>query len=83
MSDSDEPLKDEAFSADMLLIEELVDELGLDHRPADSETILEVGNLEDTRVLAIRHGLFTSRPPAAASARLLLRSTPPVTLAAT
>jgi hypothetical protein len=60
MSDSDEPLKDEAFSADMLLIDELVDELGLDHRPADSETILEVGNLEDTRVLAIRHGSFTS-----------------------
>jgi hypothetical protein len=59
MSDSDEPLKDETFSADMLLIEELVDELGLDHWPADSETILEVGNLEDTRVLAIRHGLFT------------------------
>src|SRR4029453_7312639 len=59
MSDSDEPLKDEAFSVDMLLIEELVDELGLDHWPADSETILEVGNPEDTGVLAIRHGLFT------------------------
>ena len=59
MSDSDEPLKDETFSVDMLLIEELVDELGLDHWPADSETILEVGNFEDTRVLAIRHGLFT------------------------
>jgi hypothetical protein len=59
MSDSDEPLEDEAFLVDMLLIEEFVDELGLEHRPADSETILEVGSLEDTRVLAIRHGLFT------------------------
>ena len=59
MSDSDEPLEDEAFLVDMLLIEELVDELGLDHWPADSETILEVGSLEDTRVLAMRHGLFT------------------------
>jgi hypothetical protein len=56
---TDQQGKDEAFSVDMLLIEELVDELGLDHWPADSETILEVGNLEDTRVLAIRHGLFT------------------------
>ena len=59
MSDSDEPLEDEAFLVDMLLIEELVDELGLEHWPADSETILEVGSIEDTRVLAIRHGLFT------------------------
>src|SRR4029453_19007966 len=59
MSDSDEPHKDEAFLVDMLLIDELVDELGLDHWPADSETILEVGNLEDTRVLATRHGVFT------------------------
>src|SRR4029450_8396464 len=59
MSDSDEPHKDEAFLVDMLLIDELVDELGLDHWPADSETILEVGTLEDTRALATRHGLFT------------------------
>ena len=33
MSDSDEPLKDETFSVDMLLIEELVDELGPAVRP--------------------------------------------------
>src|SRR4030095_523032 len=58
MSDFDEPHKDEAFLVDMLLIEELVDELGLDHWPADSETILAVGNLEGTRGVAIRHGLF-------------------------
>jgi hypothetical protein len=56
---TDQQGQDDAFAADMLLIEELVDELGLDRWPGDSETILEVGNLEDTRVLAIRHGLFT------------------------
>ena len=56
---NDQQGQDDAFAADMLLIDELVDELGLDRWPADSETILEVGNLEDTRVLAIRHGLYT------------------------
>ena len=59
MPDSDQASEDEAFAADMLLIEELVDELGLDHWPGDSETILEVGDTEGTRILAIRHGLFT------------------------
>ena len=56
---SPQPSEDEAFSTDMLLIEELVEELGLDRWPGDSETILEVGDLEDTRVLAVRHELFT------------------------
>jgi hypothetical protein len=56
---TDQQGQDDAFAADMLLIEELVDELGLDRWPGDSETILEVGSLEDTRVLAIRHGVFT------------------------
>src|SRR5688572_5245093 len=56
---TDQQNEDDAFAADTLLIEELVDELGLDHWPGDSETILEVGDLEDTRILAIRHGLFT------------------------
>ena len=56
---SPQPSEDEAFSTDMLLIEELVEELGLDRWPGDSETILEVGDLEDTRTLAARHGLFT------------------------
>jgi hypothetical protein len=56
---SDQPSEDEAFLADMLLIEELVEELGLDRWPGDADTILEVGDLEDTRVLAVRHGLFT------------------------
>jgi hypothetical protein len=59
MPDSDQPIEDEAFSADMLLIEELVEELGLDRWPGDSEAILEVGDVENTRVLAVRHGLFT------------------------
>jgi hypothetical protein len=54
---SDRPGEDEAFLTDMLLIEELVEELGLDWWPGDSETMLEVGDLEDTRVLAVRHGL--------------------------
>ena len=56
---TDRQSDDDASAADMLLIEELVDELGLDRLPGDSETILEIGNLEDTRILAIRHGLFT------------------------
>lgn len=56
---ADRPSEDEAFLADMLLIEELVDELSLDRWPGDSETILEVGDLDGTRVLAVRHGLFT------------------------
>ena len=56
---TDQQGEDGAFAADMLLIDELVDELGLDRWPGDSETILEVGNLEDTRILAMRHGLFT------------------------
>jgi hypothetical protein len=59
MPDSDQSNEGEAFSVDMLLIEELVEELGLDRWPGDSETILEVGDLEATRVLAARHGLFT------------------------
>jgi hypothetical protein len=59
MSDSDQRSDDEGFSDDMLLIEELVDELGLDRWPSDADTILEIGNLEDTRILAVRHGLFT------------------------
>jgi hypothetical protein len=55
----DRPSEDDAFAADMLLIEELVDELGLDRWPGDPETILEVGDQENTRILAVRHGLFT------------------------
>jgi hypothetical protein len=59
MADSEQRSEDEAFSADMLLIEELIEELGLDRWPGDADTILEVGDLENTRLLAIRHGLFT------------------------
>jgi hypothetical protein len=56
---TDRQSDDDAFAVDMLLIEELVDELSLDRWSGDSETILEVGNLEDTRAVAIRHDLFT------------------------
>jgi hypothetical protein len=56
---SDQQGRDEAFSADMLLIEELVTDLGLSHWPDDADTILEVGDLENTIALAVRHGLFT------------------------
>jgi hypothetical protein len=59
MPDFDQPSENAAFSADMLLIEELIEELGLDRWPGDSETILELGDLGNTRVLAVRHGLFT------------------------
>jgi hypothetical protein len=55
----DQRSDDETLSADMLLINELVDGLRLSRWPGDSETILEVGNLEDTRILAVRHGLYT------------------------
>ncbi len=80
---TDQQSEDDAFAADMLLIDELVDELGLDRWPGDSETILEVGNLEDTRILAIRHGLFTSEMTSRGVARQPLCSTPPGMLAAT
>jgi hypothetical protein len=43
----------------MSLIDGLVHDLGLQRRPGDAETILEVGDFETTRVLAERHGLFT------------------------
>ena len=56
---SDQRSEDKTFSADMLLINELVEGLRLSRRPGDSETILNVGDSEDTRLLAVRHGLFT------------------------
>ena len=59
MSISDHQSQDEDFSADMRLIEELVRGLSLNHWPGDAETILEVGDLEVTRILAVRHDLFT------------------------
>ena len=81
MPDSDQSNEGEAFSADMLLIEELVEELGLDRWPGDSETILEVGDLENTRVLAVRHGLSPSRQRVAESDRQLRSSITRATLA--
>jgi hypothetical protein len=56
---SDQRAEDEEFSADMLQIQELADGLGLDRWPGDSDTILEIGDLENTRILAMRQGLFT------------------------
>jgi hypothetical protein len=56
---SDQRSEDETFSADMLLINELVDGLRLSRQPGDAEVILNVGDSEDTRLLAVHHGLFT------------------------
>jgi len=55
---SDQQNEDETFSADMLLIEKLVEQLRLSRYPGDSETILKIGDSEDTRILAVRHGFF-------------------------
>lgn len=56
---SDQQPHDETFPDDLLLIERLSKGLGLHRRPGDSEIILEVGDFEVTRILAVRHGLFT------------------------
>jgi hypothetical protein len=56
---SDQRSEDETFSADMLLINELVEGLRLSRLPGDSEAILNVGDSEDSRLLAVRHDLFT------------------------
>ena len=56
---TDQQSEDETFSADLLLIEKLVEQLRLNRYSGDSETILRVGDSEDTRILAVRHGLFT------------------------
>ena len=56
---SDQRSEDKTFSADIVLIEKLAERLRLSRRPGDSETILNVGDSEDTRLLAVRSGLFT------------------------
>jgi hypothetical protein len=50
---------DEAFSTDMQLIEELAAGLRMSRWPGDSDTIVELGDLEDTSILAVRNGVFT------------------------
>jgi hypothetical protein len=56
---SDQRSEDKTFSADIVLIEKLAEGLRLSRRPGDSETILNVGDSEDTRLLAVRSGRFT------------------------
>ena len=51
--------EDEGFSADRALIEALAKGLGLDRWPGDSDTLVELGDMENTRVLARRHGAFS------------------------
>ena len=50
---------DEGFSADKALIEALAKGLGLTRWPGDSDTLVELGDMENTRILARRHGTFT------------------------
>jgi hypothetical protein len=56
---ADRHSEDEAFSTDMQLIEELAAGLRLRHWPGDSDTIVELGGLEDTSILAARNGVFS------------------------
>jgi hypothetical protein len=56
---ADHQPRDDTFPDDMALIERLVRDLRMHRWPGDSETILEVGDMENTSVLAVRHGLFT------------------------
>ena len=51
--------EDEGFSADRALIEALAKGLRLDHWPGDLDTLVELGDMENTRILAHRHGTFT------------------------
>ena len=56
---ADQHSADEAFSTDMQLIEELAAGLRMSRWPGDSDTIVELGDLEDTSILAVRNGVFT------------------------
>ena len=51
--------EDEGFSADRALIEALAKGLGLTRWPGDPDTLVELGDMENTRILAHRHGTFT------------------------
>ena len=51
--------EDEGFSADRALIEALAKGLGLTRWPGDLDTLVELGDMENTRILAHRHGTFT------------------------
>jgi len=56
---TDQRSEDKTFSTDMVLINELAERLRLSRRPGDPETLLNVGDSEDTRLIAVRHGLYT------------------------
>jgi hypothetical protein len=56
---ADQPPHDEAFAADLAVIGGLAEELRLSRWPGDADTIVEVGDLEDTSILAVREGMFT------------------------
>jgi hypothetical protein len=53
---SDQPPVDEAFAADLALIGRLAEELRLTWWPGDPDTIVEIGDLENTSILAVRQG---------------------------
>lgn len=56
---SDQPPHDEAFAADIAVIGGPAEELRLSRWPGDADTIVEVGDLENTSIPAVRQGVFT------------------------
>jgi nucleotide-binding universal stress UspA family protein len=56
---SDQPPRDEAFAADLAVIGRLAEELRLSWWPGEPDTIFEIGDLENSSILAFRHGAFT------------------------
>ena len=80
---TDQQGEDEAFAADMLLLDELVDELGLDRWPGDSRPSSKSATSRTRAFSRSVMGCSPSRSPVAASARQPLCSMAPETLAAT
>lgn len=56
---TDQQSEDEGFSSDRAMIEALAKGLRLDRWPGDPDTLVELGDMEDARILARRHGTFT------------------------